>query len=394
LLISPNRGSLRPQQSRFVFLSRHDWIIAGAGFTGAVLAERIASQLDKRVLVVDRRAHIAGNAYDLEGERGVLIHKYGPHIFHTNAEKVWRYLSAFTGWRPYEHRVLGEIDGKLVPIPFNLDSLDALFPERDAQRLSALLIETYGEGKNVPILKMRENGGALKELADFIYAKVFENYTLKQWSLRPEDLDPSVSARVPVRVSRDGRYFQDSFQSMPADGYTAMFARILAHPNIEVATNTDFRSLPEHGANVIFTGPIDEYFDYQFGALPYRSLRFHFTAHGVRQAQPVGTVNYPNDHAYTRITEFKHLTGQECDGTVLVEEYPQAHEPGKTEPYYPIPTPGNAEKLQPYLDAARALEGKVWFAGRLGDYAYYNMDQACARALALFEKQIAPFVRG
>jgi UDP-galactopyranose mutase len=306
---------------------------------------------------------------------------------------VWRYLSAFTGWRPYEHRVLGEIDGRLVPIPFNLDSLDALFPARDAETLSALLIANYGEGKNVPILKMRESGGALKELADFIYAKVFENYTLKQWSLRPEELDASVSARVPVRISRDGRYFQDSFQSMPADGYTAMFARILNHPNIEVATSTDFRALPERGANVIFTGPIDEYFDYQFGALPYRSLRFHFTTRDVRQAQPVGTVNYPNDHAYTRITEFKHLTGQECDGTVLVEEYPQAHEPGKTEPYYPIPTPGNARRLQPYLDAARTLEGKVWFAGRLGDYAYYNMDQACARALALFEKQIAPFVR-
>jgi UDP-galactopyranose mutase len=375
-------------------LSRHDWIIAGAGFTGAVLAERIASQLGKTVLVADRRPHIAGNAYDLEGEHGVLIHKYGPHIFHTNAEKVWRYLSAFTGWRAYEHRVLGAIDGKLVPIPFNLDSLDALFPARDAAKLSALLIETYGEGKNVPILKMRESGGALKDLADFIYAKVFENYTLKQWSLRPEELDPSVSARVPVRVGRDGRYFQDSFQMMPADGYSAMFKRILSHPNIEVATDTDFRSLPERGANVIFTGPIDEYFGYQFGALPYRSLRFHFYARDEAQAQPVGTVNYPNDHAYTRITEFKHLTGQETQGTVLVEEYPQAHEPGKTEPYYPIPTPGNAEKLQPYLDAARALDGKVWFAGRLGDYAYYNMDQACGRALALFEKQIAPFVRG
>jgi len=395
LLIFPNRGSLRLQQgSGSLSLSRHDWIIAGAGFTGAVLAERIASQLDKKVLVVDRRSHIAGNAFDHKGEHGILVHKYGPHIFHTNAEKVWRYLSAFTAWRPYEHRVLGHIDGKLVPIPFNLDSLQALFPAREAASLTALLIETYGEGRNVPILKMRESGGALKALADFIYAKVFENYTLKQWSLRPEELDPSVSARVPVRISRDDRYFQDSFQSMPADGYSAMFARILKHPNIEVATDTDFRSLPERGANVIFTGPIDEYFGYRFGALPYRSLRFHFYARDERQAQPVGTVNYPNDHAYTRITEFKHLTGQETPGTVLVEEYPQSHEPGKNEPYYPIPTPGNAERLQPYLDAARALEGKVWFAGRLGDYAYYNMDQACARALALFEKQIAPFVRG
>jgi UDP-galactopyranose mutase len=375
-------------------LPRHDWIIVGAGFTGAVLAERIATQLDRKVLVVDRRDHIAGNAYDHLGENGILIHRYGPHIFHTNSEKVWRYLSAFTSWRPYEHRVLGEIDGRLVPIPFNLDSLDALFPAREAASLTRLLIDTYGADRNVPILKMRESGGALKGLADFIYAKVFEGYTLKQWSLRPEELDASVSARVPVRIGRDGRYFQDSFQQMPAEGYTAMFERILAHPGIEVATSTDFRSLPQSGAKVIFTGPIDEYFGYEFGALPYRSLRFDFFARPERRAQPVGTVNYPNDHAYTRVTEFKHLTGQEADGTVLVEEYPQAHEPGKNEPYYPIPTPDNAVRLKPYLAAARALDGKVWFAGRLGDYAYYNMDQACARALALFEKQIVPFERG
>ena len=376
------------------FLTNHDWIIVGAGFTGAVLAERIATQLDQRVLVVDRRDHIAGNAYDGLGEHGILVHKYGPHIFHTNSEKVSRYLSAFTAWRPYEHRVLGEIDGKLVPIPFNLDSLDALFPAREAQALTRLLIETYGADRNVPILKMRESGGALKDLADFIYAKVFEGYTLKQWSLRPEELDPSVSARVPVRIGRDGRYFQDSFQQMPADGYTAMFERILGHPNIEVATSADFRILPPSDAKVIFTGPIDEYFGYEFGALPYRSLRFDFFARPERRAQPVGTVNFPNGHAYTRITEFKHLTGQEAEGTVLVEEYPQAHAPGKNEPYYPIPTPDNAERLKPYLAAARALDGKVWFAGRLGDYAYYNMDQACGRALALFEKQIAPFARG
>ena len=281
-----------------------------------------------------------------------------------------------------------------MPIPFNLDSLDALFPAREAQALTRLLIETYGADRNVPILKMRESGGALKDLADFIYAKVFEGYTLKQWSLRPEELDPSVSARVPVRIGRDGRYFQDSFQRMPADGYTAMFERILSHPNIEVATSADFRDMKQNGAKVIFTGPIDEYFGYEFGALPYRSLRFDFFARPERRAQPVGTVNYPNDHAYTRITEFKHLTGQEAEGTVLVEEYPQAHAPGKNEPYYPIPTPDNAERLKPYLAAARALDGKVWFAGRLGDYAYYNMDQACGRALALFEKQIAPFARG
>jgi UDP-galactopyranose mutase len=242
---------------------------------------------------------------------------------------------------------------------------------------------------------MREAGGEnLKSLAAYIYAKVFENYTLKQWSLTPEELDPSVSARVPVRISRDDRYFQDTYQAMPAEGYSAMFARILAHPNIRVATSMDYDSVRTSAAHVVFTGPIDEYFAYQFGPLPYRSLRFRFLARPEMRAQPVGTVNYPNDHAYTRITEFKHLTGQDAAGTVLVEEYPQAHEPGKNEPYYPIPTSDNALKLKPYRDAAKTLEGKVWFAGRLGDYAYYNMDQACGRALALFEKQIVPFVRG
>lgn len=373
----------------------HDWIVVGAGFTGAVLAERIASQLDRRVLVVDRRDHVGGNAHDHLGDYGILIHKYGPHIFHTNSDRVCAYLSRFTGWRPYEHRVLGMIDGRLAPIPFNLNSLDMLFPASEAASLSRLLIETYGEGRNVAILKMREEGPpALRSLAAYIYEKVFENYTLKQWALRPEQLDPGVSARVPVRIGRDDRYFQDTYQAMPAEGYSAMFARILAHPNIDVATSTDYRSLPRSDAKVIFTGPIDAFFDYEFGALPYRSLRFHFYSRAENQAQPVGTVNYPNEHAYTRITEFRHLTGQQAAGTVLVEEYPEAYEPGRNEPYYPVPTGDTAMKLKPYLSAARTLDGKVWFAGRLGDYAYYNMDQACGRALTLFEKQIVPFVRG
>jgi len=384
---------LRGNPFRFVFLSKYDWIIVGAGFTGAVLAERIASGLDRKVLLVDRRDHLGGNAHDYPGPYGILIHKYGPHIFHTNSAKVWSYLSRFTAWRPYEHRVLGAIDGKLVPIPFNLDSLDALFAPAEAARLTRLLIDTHGIEKSVPILKMREAGGPLGELADFIYAKVFENYTLKQWSLRPEDLDPGVSARVPVRISRDGRYFQDTYQAMPQEGYTALFARMIAHPNITFAASTRYEDVAGQGEKVVFTGPIDEYFAFEFGALPYRSLRFELEQWEVEEAQPVGTVNYPNDHAYTRITEFKHLTGQRAAGTVTVKEYPLAHLPGRTEPYYPVPTPGTAEKLKPYLEAARALEGKVWFAGRLGDYAYYNMDQACARALALFEKQILPNFR-
>lgn len=378
-------------------MREYAWIVVGAGFTGATIAERIAAELDQRVLVIDRRDHIGGNAYDYPGEYGILIHKYGPHIFHTNSEKVWTYLSRFTRWRAYEHRVLGSIDGKLAPIPFNLDSLDILFPRREAEALSQQLIEAYGIEKKVPILKMREaQSGDLRGLADYIYEKVFLHYTLKQWGMRPEDLDPSVSARVPVHISRDPRYFQDTYQAMPEEGYSALFARMLDHPNIHVSAGTSYGDIrTEHeSAKVIFTGPVDEFFDYAHGALPYRSLRFQLASLPSREAQPVGTVNYPNDFAYTRITEFKHLTGQTADGTVIVEEYPQAHEPGKNEPYYPIPTPDNAERLKPYLAAAKELDGKVWFAGRLGDYAYYNMDQACARALALFEKQIAPSVRG
>jgi UDP-galactopyranose mutase len=377
-------------------MRQYAWIIVGAGFTGATIAERIASELDQRVLVIDRRDHVGGNAHDHAGDYGILIHRYGPHIFHTNSEKVWTYLSRFTRWRPYEHRVLGSIDGRLAPIPFNLDSLDILFPPGEAAKLARLLVDTYGLERKVPILRMREAGdAALRGLADYIYEKVFLNYTLKQWDLRPEDLDPSVSARVPVHISRDPRYFQDTYQAMPQEGYSAMFARILDHPNINVATGTAYRDVREQqkNAKVIFTGPIDEYFDYAYGALPYRSLRFQLASLAGTQAQPVGTVNYPNDFAYTRITEFKHLTGQTADGTVIVEEYPQAYEPGRNEPYYPVPTPDSAERLKPYLAAAAGLAGRVWFAGRLGDYAYYNMDQACARALALFEKQIAPSVR-
>jgi UDP-galactopyranose mutase len=377
-------------------MRHYAWIIVGAGFTGATIAERIATELDQQVLVIDRRDHVGGNAYDYTGDYGILIHRYGPHIFHTNSDRVWTYLSRFTRWRPYEHRVLGSIDGQLAPIPFNLDSLDILFPQAEAKRLARLLADTYGLERKVPILRMREaDDAALRGLADYIYEKVFLHYTLKQWDLRPEDLDPSVSARVPVHISRDPRYFQDTYQAMPEEGYSAMFARILDHPNIHVSTGTAYRDVrAEHGnARMIFTGPIDEFFDYAYGALPYRSLRFQLASHANAEMQPVGTVNYPNDFAYTRITEFKHLTGQTADGTVIVEEYPQAYEPGRNEPYYPVPTSDNSERLKPYLAAAAELEGKVWFAGRLGDYAYYNMDQACARALALFEKQIAPAVR-
>ncbi|MBN8943290.1 MAG: UDP-galactopyranose mutase [Rhizobiales bacterium] len=369
-----------------------DWIIVGAGFTGAVLAERLASQAGRRVLVVDRRDHIAGNAYDYRGPWDILVHRYGPHIFHTNSKKIWDYLSRFTEWRPYFHHVVAHIDGKYAPIPFNLNTIEDLFPRRMAEAMTQGLIDTYGYGAKVPILRMREEGAEqLRYLADYIYRKVFENYTFKQWSLKPEELDPSVSARVPIHVSRDDRYFQDIYQAMPVDGYSAMFARILAHENITVSTSTEFEAVRGlyPGAKVVFTGPIDEYFKFEHGALPYRSLRFRLFERPGPEAQPVGTVNYPNEFDFTRITEFKHLTGQRADGTILIEEYPEAYVPGRNEPYYPIPTGDTAAALVPYQAMAHQLKGKVWFAGRLGDYAYYNMDQACGRALALFEKQLA-----
>ena len=374
-----------------------DWVIVGAGFTGATLAERIAAKRGERVLVIDRRDHVAGNAFDCPDENGIVHHRYGPHIFHTNSKRVWDYLSRFTDWRPYYHQVLAMVEGCQVPVPFNLDSIERLFPRHMADELSRRVIDTYGYGRKVPILRMREGDDPqIRFLADYVYGHVFERYTVKQWALRPEELDPSVTARVPFHISRDPRYFQDTYQAMPRDGYTALFDRMLSHPNIALRLGTEFRDVRgDHpDARIVFTGPIDEYFDYRFGELPYRSLRF---VHRVQDTasgqggfvQAVGTVNYPNEFDFTRITEVKRLTGQAHPLTLLTEEYPEAYEAGRNEPYYPIPTPANRERLAPYLEAAQALEGRVWFAGRLGDYAYYNMDQACARALALFEKTIA-----
>jgi len=368
----------------------YDWLIVGAGFTGAVLAERLASQRGQKVLLIDRRAHIAGNSYDELDENGILVYRYGPHIFHTNSKKVWDYLSRFTTWRPYEHEVRAEIDGQLVPVPFNLNTLDALFPPDDAARLTAMLTAQFGAGASVPILKLREaEAPELRALAAFIYEKIFLHYTKKQWGRTPESLDPSVTGRVPVRVSRDNRYFQDAYQAQPVDGFTAMFRRILDHPNITLALNTPYESLSPCAARTVFTGPIDEYFDCVHGVLPYRSLRFAFVTKPQRYAQPVGTLNYPNAHAYTRVTEAKYLTGQEHEQTTLIYEYPEAYTRRINDPCYPIPCPESAALFAPYREAAEKLRGKVWFAGRLGDYQYYNMDQACGRALSLFEKELA-----
>lgn len=366
-------------------------MVVGAGFTGCVLAERIATQLGQRVLIVERRDHVGGNAFDHVNADGVLVHRYGPHIFHTNSQRVWEYLSQFTRWRPYAHRVRAVVRGVEVPLPFNLTSLEMLFPSAQADRLATRLLRAYGPESHVPILRMREaDDPEIRTLAEFIYQEVFYGYTLKQWALPPEALDPSVTARVPVRIGRDDRYFLDAYQAMPADGYAAMFRRMLDHPKITVLLGTDYHRLSAEivGRRLVYTGPIDRFFDYMHGPLPYRSIRFAFTTQRRPWVQSVATINYPNDHAYTRTTEFKHLTGQQSPVTTVVAEYPCPHVAGETEPYYPVPTEESRERLRLYQREAAKVAGHVLFAGRLGDYRYYNMDQAVARALKLFEECI------
>ena len=376
---------------------KFDWLIVGAGYSACVLAERIASQLGQRVLIIERRDHIGGNAYDYFNEHGILVHKYGPHIFHTKSKKVWDYLSQFTEWRLYFHHVLGVVDGKKVPIPFNLNSLYALFPPRYAEKLEGLLLEHYGFGVKIPILKLRESAsGDLSFLADYIYENVFYRYTTKQWELKPEELDRAVTGRVPVYISRDDRYFQDPYQAMPKHGYTEMFRRMLAQPNIKVLLNTDYREIINDVKfnRMIYTGPIDTFFDYMYGELPYRSLRFQFETLDQQYYQEVGTVNYPNEYDITRITEQKYLSGQTLPKTTLVMEYPQPYVPGKNDPYYPIPREENRERYDLYLKESQELKGTVIFAGRLAEYKYYDMDQAALRALGLFEKEVVQGANG
>ncbi len=361
-------------------LTSCDCLIVGAGFSGAVSAERLASA-GQRVVVLERRDHVGGNAYDhLDGD-GVRVHRYGPHIFHTNSERVWRYLSRFTQWRPYQHKVLAEIDGQRVPVPFNLNSLQALFPTTTARRLERRLIGEFGYNTRVPILKLRRHADpALQELAAFVYEKVFLGYTRKMWGLTPEQLAPSVTARVPVSISHDDRYFQDRHQAMPAAGYATLFARLLNHPNIVVRTGVDFFTERHRikTRRIIYSGPIDAWFDDCYGPLPYRSLHFeHRHLPRCERYQPTGTVNFPDDRPYTRTSEFKHLSGQQHPGTSIVTEYPLA----AGEPYYPIPHP-DCEALYKRYQALADAQADVLFLGRLATYRYYNMDQVVAAALA------------
>jgi UDP-galactopyranose mutase len=357
-----------------------DYLIVGAGFAGATIAERLAAHGGKRVLICDKRPHIGGNAFDHYDEHGILIHKYGPHIFHTNSAEVFGYLSRFTAWRPYQHRVRACVDGQIVPIPINLDTINQLY----GTRLTSLELEGFFASVAEPRQPIKTSEDVIiNRVGRELYEKFFRNYTRKQWGLDPSELDASVTARVPVRTNRDDRYFTDTYQSMPLQGYTRMFERMLRHPNIHVLLNSDYRdisSLVPH-RHLIYTGPVDEYFDYCFGKLPYRSLRFQWETRDATIAQPAPVINYPNDHLYTRVTEFKYLSGQEHPKTTLVYEFPT----DDGDPYYPVPTSANAELYAKYQSLADATPD-VHFLGRLGTYKYYNMDQVVAQALAYYAK--------
>ena len=345
-------------------------LIVGAGLSGAVLASLIADKLNEEVLVIDRKEHIAGNIYDYKDkETNITIHKYGPHIFHTNNKKVWDYLSKYTKWNFFFLKPNVIIEGNCVTLPFNLT-----------------LISTYGYGAKVPILKLRENP-ELEFIAQYIYENVFKNYTSKQWGLEPDKIDPSVTARVPIYISFDNRYFQDKYQGIPLFGYTKMVENILKHKNIKVKLNTDFKEITQKFDRVIYCGAIDEYFDYKFGQLPYRSLNFDIQTINQEYYQKTVVVNYPNNYDFTRICEHKYFLNEKSSKTVISVEYPQSFELGKNERYYPIANDENLALYKKYKDESQKIDG-LYFLGRLGDYKYYNMDLAVERVFEFFDKEL------
>lgn len=363
-----------------------DYVVVGAGFSGSVLAERIASQLNKKVLIVDKRTHIGGNAYDYYNDHGILMHKYGPHWFHTNDKNVFDYLSVFTEWRFHYHRVKSYVDGILVPIPINRDTLYLLYG-LNAQ--SPEEVQDYYDRVKVDIkLPANSEEMVVSQVGEELYNKFFKGYTLKQWDIHPKDLAPSVTGRIPVRTNRDDRYFTDRYQGLPKEGYTQLFNRMLNHPNISVLLQTDYREIIQELSfgKLIYTGPIDSYFDYKFGKLPYRSLRFEHETLDKEVYQPCQQVNYPNEYDYTRIVEWKHATGQKSHLTTITREYSLAAE-GSVEGYYPIPRDVNHALYRKYREEADRLDNVI-FCGRLAEYKYYNMDQIVARALMIYEQKI------
>jgi UDP-galactopyranose mutase len=356
-----------------------DYLIVGAGYAGSVLAERLARGSGKQVLLVDRRPHIGGNAYDHYDDSGILVHKYGPHIFHTNSKEVFEYLSRFTEWRQYQHKVLASVDGQLVPIPINLDTINKLY----GLNLNSFQMEEFLASRAERKDEIRTSEDVVvNKVGRELYEKFFRGYTRKQWGLDPSELDAQVTARVPTRTNRDDRYFTDTYQAMPRNGFTRMFANMLDHPNIKVMLNTDYRDVKDAipYRELIFTGPVDEFFDFEYGKLPYRCLDFKHETLNQVQHQPVAVVNYPNDNEFTRVTEFKHLTGQEHGKTSIVYEYSRAD----GDPYYPIPRQENAAIYKKYQQLAD--ESGILFVGRLATYKYYNMDQVVAQALTAYAK--------
>jgi len=359
-----------------------DYLIVGAGFAGSVLAERLATQSNKKVLIIDKREHIGGNAYDYYNNDGILIHKYGPHIFHTNSKEVFEYLSQFTPWRPYEHKVLASVDGQLVPIPINLNTINQLY----GLNLCSSDVEEFFEKRAEKVDRIKTSEDVVvSKVGRELYEKFFRGYTRKMWDLDPSELDASVTARVPTRTNRDDRYFTDTYQAMPLHGYTSMFQNMLSHKNIKIMLNTDYKEIIDiiPYKNLIFTGPVDEYFNYCYGKLPYRSLEFKFETIDKEIFQSTGTVNYPNEQLYTRITDFKYLSGQVHPKTAIVYEFPKA----EGDPYYPVPRPENAELYKKYQQLASTMKN-TYFVGRLATYKYYNMDQVVAQALTTFKKII------
>ena len=360
-----------------------DHLIVGAGFAGAVLAERLASQLNRRCLVVDRRDHIGGNAYDFYDQAGVLLHQYGPHYFRTNSERIRAYLGQFTEWVPTAYKVLSWTDGRYWQFPINLNTFEQLVGRPSNSEEMATTLEKW----RVPIEHPRNSEEVIiSQVGRALYEKFFQNYTRKQWRRDPSELDAAVCGRIPIRTNRDDSYVSDRFQEMPRDGYTAMFERMLAHPNIEVRLRTDYRGartqIPHK--HLVYTGPVDEYFNHCHGPLPYRSLRFEPETIEKEFYQPAVQVNYPNDFEYTRVLEIKHITGQKLPVTTIVREYPQDYGPGR-EPYYPLPAP-DARELYKKYEAMAETEKNVSFVGRMATYRYYNMDQVVGMSLAEFER--------
>ncbi|MEW6219441.1 MAG: UDP-galactopyranose mutase [Thermodesulfobacteriota bacterium] len=359
-----------------------DYCIVGAGLAGCVLAERLASQAGRRVLVVERRDHIGGNCFDYYDEAGILVHKYGPHYFRTNRRHVFAYLSQFTDWHYVYYRIRVMVDGRLVPLPINLDTVNELYGSSwDSEACQAFFARTRA---TIPQPANSEEV-ILAKVGRDLYEKIYEAYTVKQWGLSPRELDPSVCARIPVRFNRDDRYFTDRYQAMPKDGYHRLFARLLAHPKIHLLLKTDWHEIRQAipFGKLIYTGPIDAFFDHCYGRLPYRSLRFEHETLDQEVFQPVSQVNYPVDYDFTRIVEIKHVTGQRHPKTTIVREYPEAD----GEPYYPVPRPESQALLEQYLAAARPTG--VHFIGRLAQYRYLNMDEVVDEALALFERLAA-----